>query len=39
VAVGSGSRLFPDTPDKTVLELTSTRAFDSGAVVNTYAAA
>ncbi len=38
VAVGSGLRLFPETPDKTVLELTSTQAFDSGTIVNTYAA-
>jgi dihydrofolate reductase len=36
VAVGSGLRLFPETPEKTELELTGTQTFDSGAVVNTY---
>ena len=36
VAVGSGARVFPETPDKTSLKLTDTRAFPSGVVVNTY---
>ena len=36
VAVGSGRRLFPDTPDKTVLRLADTRAFETGVVVHTY---
>jgi dihydrofolate reductase len=36
VAVGSGARLWPDTPDKTVLELADTRKYDSGVVVNVY---
>ena len=36
VAVGSGLRLFPGSPDKTELELTGTHSFDSGAVVSTY---
>jgi dihydrofolate reductase len=36
VAVGSGHRLFPDTPDKTVLRLADARAFETGVVVNTY---
>lgn len=36
VVLGSGRRLFPETPDKTVLTLADTRAFDSGVVVNTY---
>ena len=39
VAVGSGLRLFPETVNKTVLELTGSQTFDSGAVVNTYASA
>jgi dihydrofolate reductase len=39
VAIGSGFRIFPETPDKTVLALTGTQTFDSGVVVNTYAAA
>jgi RibD C-terminal domain len=38
VAVGLGLRLFPETPEKTVLEPTGTQTFDSGVVVNTYAA-
>jgi dihydrofolate reductase len=29
VILGSGRRVFPDTPDKTVLELVETRAYDS----------
>ena len=36
VVVGSGSRVFPETPDKTVLELADTRSFGSGVVVLTY---
>ena len=36
VVLGSGARLFPETPDKTPLELSDTRAFDSGVVVHTY---
>lgn len=36
VVLGSGRRLFPDTQDKTVLELADTRAFHSGVVVHTY---
>ena len=36
VVLGSGARLFPETPDKTKLELVDTRAFDSGVVVQTY---
>jgi len=34
--IGSGRRLFPETPDKTVLQLADTQAFDSGVVVHTY---
>jgi dihydrofolate reductase len=36
VVLGSGMRLFPETPDKTVLNLTGTREFESGVVVHTY---
>jgi dihydrofolate reductase len=36
VVLGSGGRLFPDTPDKTVLKLVDTTTFDSGVVVHTY---
>jgi dihydrofolate reductase len=36
VVLGSGLRLFPETPDKTVLKLTDTRVFSSGVVVHTY---
>ncbi|HZO58269.1 MAG TPA: dihydrofolate reductase family protein [Solirubrobacterales bacterium] len=36
VVLGSGRRLFPDTPDKTVLKLAGTEAFDTGVVVQTY---
>ena len=35
VALGSGLRLFGDTPDKTVFKLADTRAFESGVVVLT----
>ena len=36
VVLGSGARVFPETPDKTQLELVETQAFDSGVVVHTY---
>lgn len=36
VVLGSGARVFPETPDKTELELVDTRAFDSGVVVHSY---
>ncbi|HKU99951.1 MAG TPA: dihydrofolate reductase family protein [Vineibacter sp.] len=36
VVVGSGHRLFPDTPDKTVLRLTASCTFSSGVVVQSY---
>ena len=36
VLLGSGRRLFPESPDKTVLELADTRPFESGVVVQTY---
>jgi dihydrofolate reductase len=36
VVVGSGDRLFPETPDKTTLELTDTKTFETGVQVNTY---
>jgi dihydrofolate reductase len=36
VAVGSGRRLFPETPRKTALRLSDSRAFPAGVVVNTY---
>jgi dihydrofolate reductase len=36
VVLGSGRRLFPEAPDKTVLKLVDTRTFDSGVVVHTY---
>jgi dihydrofolate reductase len=36
IVLGSGERLFPDTPEKTVLKLVDTKAFDSGVVVHTY---
>jgi dihydrofolate reductase len=36
VLVGSGGRLFPDSRDKTVLELEDSCAFASGVVVQTY---
>jgi dihydrofolate reductase len=36
VVLGSGARLFPETPEKTALELSDTQAFDSGVVVHTY---
>ena len=36
VILGSGRRLFPETPHRTVLRLVGTRAFDSGVVEHTY---
>jgi dihydrofolate reductase len=36
VVLGSGARLFPETPDKTALRLTDTRTFESGVVVQSY---
>jgi dihydrofolate reductase len=36
VVLGSGRRLFPDTPDKTELKLADTKAFASGVQVHTY---
>jgi dihydrofolate reductase len=36
VVLGSGRRLFPETPEKTPLELVDTTAFPSGVVVHTY---
>jgi dihydrofolate reductase len=38
VILGSGKRLFPETPDKTVLKLADTQTFSSGVVVHTYRA-
>jgi dihydrofolate reductase len=38
VVLGSGRRLFPETRDKTVLELADTRVFATGVVVHTYRA-
>jgi dihydrofolate reductase len=36
VVLGSGKRLFPESPDKTTLELVDTTTFDTGVQVNTY---
>jgi dihydrofolate reductase len=36
IVLGSGKRLFAKTPDKTVLKLAGSRAFESGVVVQTY---
>ena len=36
VLLGSGARVFPDSPDKTVLELIGTQELDPGVVVSTY---
>ncbi|MEO8605790.1 MAG: dihydrofolate reductase family protein [bacterium] len=36
VVLGSGRRLFPETPQKTVLRLADSRSFTSGVVVHTY---
>jgi dihydrofolate reductase len=39
VVLGSGKRLFPESPDKTKLELVDTRTFDTGVQVHTYRSA
>jgi dihydrofolate reductase len=36
VVLGSGKRLFPESPDKRTLELTDTKTFDTGVQLNTY---
>jgi dihydrofolate reductase len=36
VILGSGIRVFPESPDKTVLKLADTETFDSGVQVHTY---
>ena len=36
VAVGSGAKVFPESPDKTTLQLTDSKIFASGVQVNTY---
>ena len=36
VVLGSGKKLFPDSPDKRSLELVDTRAFSTGVQVNAY---
>ena len=36
VVLGSGKRLFPESPDKKVLRLVGTQTFESGVVVQTY---
>jgi dihydrofolate reductase len=36
VVLGGGLRLFPDSPDKTVLKLVDTSVFPSGVAVHTY---
>jgi dihydrofolate reductase len=36
VILGSGDRVFPDSPDKRTLELAGTKAFASGVQVHTY---
>jgi dihydrofolate reductase len=36
VILGSGRRIFPETPEKKVFELADTRTYDSGVVVHTY---
>jgi dihydrofolate reductase len=36
VVLGSGKRLFPESPDKTTLELVDTKTFDTGVQVHTY---
>jgi dihydrofolate reductase len=35
--LGSGARFYPDAPDLTALELSSSRALDSGVVLQSYA--
>jgi dihydrofolate reductase len=37
VTIGRGLKVFPETDAKTSYELTDTRAFDNGVVLNTYA--
>jgi dihydrofolate reductase len=36
VLIGSGKRLFPDSPDKHSMKLADTKLFDTGVVVHTY---
>lgn len=36
VVLGSGRRLFSETPDKTVLKFADTQIFSSGVVLHTY---
>lgn len=36
VVVGSGARVWPESPDKLALELADTRRYESGVVVNVY---
>ncbi len=36
IVLGSGGRLYPETPDKTVLELVDTKTFGNGVVVHAY---
>ena len=36
VVLGSGARVWPNSPDKLPLELADTRKYDSGVVVNVY---
>jgi dihydrofolate reductase len=36
VVVGSGARVWPESPDKLALELADTRKYDLGVVVNVY---
>jgi dihydrofolate reductase len=36
VVLGSGARVWPDSPDKLVLELADTKRYGSGVVVNVY---
>jgi dihydrofolate reductase len=36
VVLGSGKRLFPESPDKTTLELVDTKTFETGVQVHTY---
>ena len=36
VVIGSGGRVWPESPDKLALDLADTRKYDSGVVVNVY---
>jgi dihydrofolate reductase len=36
VILGSGARVFPETPEKTPLELVDLKTFESGVIVQTY---